>query len=55
MSELVQERCREWSLTLLFQEDTAFRYHDWNIAVDVALPFVVEEGDCDIGVADRGV
>lgn len=38
-------------LTLFFQKYTAFGHHDWNVAVDIALPFVVEQADCNIGVA----
>jgi len=47
--------CMWWSRTLLFEEDAAFCDHDGHIAVDVALAFVVEERDGNIGVTDRGV
>lgn len=41
--------------TFFFEEDATFRYDDGDIPVDVALAFVVEERDRNVGVADRGV
>jgi hypothetical protein len=45
----------EWSLTLLFEEDAALSDYNGYIAVDVALAFIVEERDRDVGVTDGGV
>jgi hypothetical protein len=47
--------CMEWSRTLLFEEDAAFCDYNGYIAVDVALAFIVEQRDRDVGVTDGGV
>jgi hypothetical protein len=47
--------CMEWSRTLLFEEDAAFCDYNGYVAVDVALAFIVEERDRDVGVTDGGV
>lgn len=38
--------------TFLFQEDTAFRHHNGDVAVDVALAVVVHQRNGDICVDD---
>jgi len=39
-------------LTFLLEEDATLGDDDWHIAIDIALPFVVEERNGNVGVSD---